>query len=119
MDQIKSQVQDTELQAYIESTLEDVATSVKVGNISYQIVSAGVNTMKLSLICETDNLLEFDDVTGNVSIELEFTITATGDMEESIDFSNVGQALSTVLLASLMIALCCFVGVEYAPLVVS
>lgn len=119
VDQIKSQVQDTELQAYIESTLEDVATSVKVGNISYQIVSAGVNTMKLSLICETDNLLEFDDVTGNVSIELEFTITATGDMEESIDFSNVGQALSTVLLASLMIALCCFVGVEYAPLVVS
>lgn len=119
VDQIKSQVQDTELQAYIESTLEDVATSVKVGNISYQIVSAGVNTMILSLICETDNLLEFDDVTGNVWIELEFTITATGDMEESIDFSNVGQALSTVLLASLMIALCCFVGVEYAPLVVS
>lgn len=104
---IAGQTTEVTLQDFIKDTLEDIAVSAKTGNIGYQIASAGTNTGQLSIICETDDLLDFADVAGTVSCELEITITITGG-DTSINFGKITQIAFAGVYAVIFISLCAF-----------
>lgn len=83
---------DAELSSLITTTLEEMAIGAKVGTISFFATPISSTMLRINIICETDNLMDFAGVVGNVSCEFESIITIYPS-DPSIDFEFNGEAL--------------------------
>ena len=83
---------DVELSSLITTTLEEMAIGAKVGTISFLATPISSTVLRINIICETDNLMDFAGVVGNVSCEFESIITIYPS-DPSIDFEFNGEAL--------------------------
>ena len=105
---------DAELSSLITTTLEEMAIGAKVGTISFFATPISSTVLRINIICETDNLMDFARVVGNVSCEFESIITIYPS-DPSIDFEFSGEVLvlGTVVavVASLSIISTGFTGV--------
>lgn len=105
---------DAELSSLITTTLEEMAIGAKVGTISFFATPISSTVLRINIICETDNLMDFAGVVGNVSCEFESIITIYPS-DPSIDFEFSGEVLvlGTVVavVASLSIISTGFTGV--------
>lgn len=105
---------DAELSSLITTTLEEMTIGAKVGTISFFATPISSTVLRINIICETDNLMDFAGVVGNVSCEFESIITIYPS-DPSIDFEFSGEVLvlGTVVavVASLSIISTGFTGV--------
>lgn len=85
---ILSSVQGEELKEYIEEMIDGIAYNIQIGNITYRYKYSTSNTLIVSIICETDNLIYGNNLEGSVSCEFEFTVSVYGDKQDSINFEN-------------------------------
>lgn len=83
---------DAELSSLITTTLEKMAIGAKVGTISFFATPISSTMLRINIVCETDNLMDFAGVVGNVSCEFESIITIYPS-DPSIDFEFNGEAL--------------------------
>lgn len=83
---------DVELSSLITTTLAEMAIGAKVGTISFFATPISSTMLRINIICETDKLMDFAGVVGNVSCEFESIITIYPS-NPSIDFEFNGEAL--------------------------
>lgn len=83
---------DVELSSLITTTLAEMAIGAKVGTISFLATPISSTMLRINIICETDNLMDFAGAVGNVSCEFESIITIYPS-DPSIDFEFNGEAL--------------------------
>lgn len=83
---------DVELSSLITTALEEMAIGAKVGTISFFATPISSTMLKINIVCETDNLMDFAGVVGNVSCEFESIITIYPS-DPNIDFEFSGEVL--------------------------
>lgn len=83
---------DVELSSLITTALEEMAIGAKVGTISFFATPISSTMLKINIVCETDNLMDFAGVVGNVSCEFESIITIY-PFDPNIDFEFSGEVL--------------------------
>lgn len=83
---------DVELNSLITTALEEMAIGAKVGTISFFATPISSTMLKINIVCETDNLMDFAGVVGNVSCEFESIITIYPS-DPNIDFEFSGEVL--------------------------
>lgn len=80
----------------------------------YKVSAA--NTLIVSVICETDDLIYGENLEGTVSCEFEFTINIYGEMEEQLNFQNQVNEYAMRVVGILLLAL---VGILEVPALIT
>lgn len=80
----------------------------------YKVLAA--NTLIVSVICETDDLIYGENLEGTVSCEFEFTINIYGEMEEQLNFQNQVNEYAMRAVGILLLAL---VGILEVPALIT
>lgn len=88
VEEIANTIPDNRVSQYIETMIDGIAYNVQIGNITFRYKVSAANTLIVSVICETDDLIYGENLEGTVSCEFEFTISIYGDLEEELNFQN-------------------------------
>lgn len=100
---------DAEFKSLITTTLEEMAIGAKVGSISFFATPISSTMLKINIVCETDNLMDFDGVVGSVSCEFESVITIfPSDPNIHFEFKEeyLIESIKTALVATLILYGC-------------
>lgn len=96
---------DVELSSFVATTLEEMAIGAKVGTISFLATPISSTVLRINIICETDNLMDFAGVVGNVSCEFESIITiSTSEYGKEFNLEPLSVALIVAACACLLFA---------------
>lgn len=96
---------DVELSSFVATTLEEMAIGAKVGTISFLATPISSTVLRINIICETDNLMDFAGVVGNVSCEFESIITInTSEYGKEFNLETLSVALIVAACACLLFA---------------
>ncbi|MDB7987189.1 hypothetical protein PND93_05520 [Faecalicoccus pleomorphus] len=97
--------------------IEGIAYNVQIGNITFRYKVSAANTLIVSVICETDDLIYGENLEGTVSCEFEFTISIYGEKEEQLNFQN--QVNEYAMRAVGILLLLALVGILEVPALIT